>query len=191
MMQMKLGAPILSPARMLLRTLLMFAAWESPVALESFLAGPGLGRQFARGWHLRMNFLRRWGSIKELGWLPETEGSVTDDHPVAAVTVARMRLRELPRFIHWGRPVEQLVRDHPGKTFATAGMRWPRTVSTFSVWKSQAEMLAMVRGHGKVPDPARHRAAMAERERRDFHFEFTTLRFAPLGEYGVQPGKEL
>ena len=32
--------------------------------------------------------------------------------------------------------------------------------------------------------PERHAIAMQERDRRDFHREFTTLRFKPLSEHG-------
>jgi hypothetical protein len=45
-------------------------------------------------------------------------------------------------------------------------------------------MTDMVRGHSKMPKPERHINAMKERNRKDFHFEFTTLRFKPLAEYG-------
>ena len=68
-------------------------------------------------------------------------------------------------------------------------MRLPRTVSTFSVWRSGREMFEMVRGHSAVPEPKRHIAAMAERERKDFHYEFTTLRFRPLAECGEWEGR--
>lgn len=39
-------------------------------------------------------------------------------------------LAEVPRFLHWGRPVERFVRDHPGATLALAAVRPPRTVPT-------------------------------------------------------------
>lgn len=45
-------------------------------------------------------------------------------------------------------------------------------------------MTDMVHGHSKMPQPKRHIHAMMERNRKDFHFEFTTLRFKPLAEYG-------
>jgi hypothetical protein len=47
----------------------------------------------------------------------------------------------------------------------------------------------MVRGHSGVERPARHIDAMKERERRDFHHEFTTLRFRPIAEYGQWEGR--
>lgn len=187
--KMTLGAPILSPKRMQLRHLTMFAAWESQAAIDDFLADTDLGRAFANGWHVRMEFQRRWGQISEFPGLPESVGEQDPAAPVVAVTLARMKLPQVPRFIWWGRPVEELVRDHPGTTLAIAAIRLPRTVSTFTVWKSQQEMVEMVRGHSTVPRPERHKAAMAERQRKDFHFEFTTLRFKPLAEYGNWEGR--
>lgn len=189
MARMTLGAPILSPTRMQLRHLVMFAAWESDAAIDDFLANTRLGRELAAGWHVRMTFLRRWGHVAEFDGLPESVGEQDPDAPVVAVTLARMKLPQVPRFIRWGKPVEELVRDHPGITLAIAAMRLPRTVSTFSVWRTQREMVEMVHGHSAVSRPERHAAAMVERRRKDFHFEFTTLRFKPLAEYGAWEGR--
>lgn len=189
MTKMTLGAAILSSARMQLHYLTMFAAWESHAAIDDFLANTRLGRALATGWHVRMAFQRRWGYISVFDGLAESVGEQDPAAPVVAVTLARMKLPQVPRFIRWGRPVEELVRDHPGTTLAIAAMRLPRTVSTFSVWASQQEMVDMVRGHSAVPRPERHAVAMVERERKDFHFEFTTLRFKPIAEYGAWEGR--
>jgi len=193
MTRMTLGAPIASPERMQLRQLVMFASWESQDAIDNFLANNKLGQEFANGWHVRMTFLRRWGHISELAGLPKTIEEQDDPKaPVVAVTLARMKLPEVPRFIHWGKPVEELVRDHPSQTLALAAMRLPNTVSTFSIWNSQEEMVDMVHGHTaehKVAKPKRHAVAMGERDRKDFHFEFTTLRFKPIAEYGTWEGR--
>lgn len=186
---MALGAPIVSPRRMQLRHLAIFASWDSERAVDSFLADTDLGRALATGWHVRLGFLRRWGQISALDDLPPSDGESDPNAPVVAVTVARLKPFEVPRFIRWGRPVEVLVRDHPGVTLALAAMRPPGTVSTFSVWRSQREMLEMVRGEGAVPGAERHAVAMAERDRRDFHHEFTTLRFRPLSEHGRWRGR--
>jgi hypothetical protein len=189
MTKMTLGAPILSPARMQLRHLTMFAAWEGQVAIDEFLANTRLGRALATGWHVRMEFQRRWGYVRAFDGLAESVGERDPEAPVVAVTLARMKLPQVPRFIWWGKPVEELVRDHPGTTLAIAAIRPPRTVSTFSVWTSQREMVEMVRGQSAVPRPERHAAAMAEHRRKDFHFEFTTLRFRPIAEYGNWEGR--
>ena len=113
----------------------------------------------------------------------------TQNEPVVAVTIARMKYLEIPRFLRWGRPVEKLVRDHTGTTISLASIRYPNIVSTFSIWKTQKEMTDMVQGHSKMPQPERHNDAMKERNRKDFHFEFTTLRFKPISEHGKWDGK--
>lgn len=185
---MQLGAPTVSPVRMQLRHLAVFAQWVDEAALEAFLADHPLGRRLDRGWHVRLAFLRQWGSLADLPGL-SGRGQRTDPvEPVVAVTIARTRFVELPRFLRWGKPVERLVRDHPAVTLATAAVRPPRTVSTFSVWRTARDMVDMVHGRGGQPAPDRHRTAMAERRRRDFHHEFTTLRFRPLSEHGTWDG---
>jgi hypothetical protein len=186
---MQLGAPTVSPARMQLRRMAMFARWEDEAAVDAFLADHALGRQLAAGWHVRMEFLRRWSRLAVMPDLPARTGQWDPEEPVVAVTLARMRLLEAPRFLRWGKPVERLVRDHPGTTLALAAMRPPRTISTFSVWRSVREMEEMVHGHSAVPAPDRHAAAMVERRRRDFHHEFATLRFRPLSEHGEWQGR--
>jgi hypothetical protein len=187
---MGLGSPILSSARFQLRTLAVFASWDDEDAIDRFTADTALGRTLATGWHVRMEFLRRWGRVSGFDDLPPNREDGDPAAPVVAVTLARLKLPEAPRFIRWGRPVEELVRDHPATTLALAAMRPPRTISTFSVWRSLREMSAMVHGDGSVPGGQRHAAAMVERDRKDFHHEFATLRFRPLAEHGEWDGRK-
>jgi hypothetical protein len=186
---MALGSPMLSPARVQLRRLAVFASWEKEKAIDSFLVESDLGRTLATGWHVRLEFLRRWGRVSAFEDLPASAGEGEPTGPVVAVTLARLKLLQVPRFVRWGRPVEELVRDHPGAILALAAMRPPRTVSTFSVWRSQSEMIDMVRGRSSIAGAGRHAVAMAERERKDFHHEFTTLRFRALAEHGTWQGR--
>jgi len=195
---MRLGAPVVSPDRMQVRNLAVFAQWADEAALESFLEADRLGRALASGWQVRMEFVRRWGDVAEFAHLPELAGRMAPSEPVVAVTLARTRLPELVRFIEWGRPVERQVRDDPAATLALAAMRPPRTFSTFSIWRSNREMTDMVFGRqhsagasslGPPDAVRRHVEAMEERGRRDFHREFTTLRFRPLSEHGSWDGR--
>lgn len=186
---MTLGSAVFSRSRMLVRQVAVFAQWKNETVIDQFLLNDSVGKILAKGWHTRLTFTRQWGTIGGF-YIPDKSLSLDlPEAPVVAVTVARMKLPEVPRFIHWGRPVEKLVRDHPGTTLALASIRLPRTVSTFSVWRSQQEMTAMVRGHSAVPQPKRHVDAMKERDRKDFHFEFTTLRFKPISESGIWNGQ--
>lgn len=167
----------------------MFAQLKDEAALLDFLAQHPFGRKLGEGWHVRLEFSRRWGEVRELALLPDEDGRLERDEPVVAVTLARMRLPELPRFIHWGRPVERQIRDHPEATLPMAAIRLPRTVSTFSIWTSTRAMTGMVFGRANGEAARRHTEAMSERERRDFHHEFTTLRFRPLSEHGSWNGR--
>lgn len=190
MVSMTLGSPIFSPSRMLIRQLVVFAQWENEAAIDNFLEQDNFGKILITGWHIRLAYLRQWGSIDEFA-IPKVSNEVDDpDAPVVAVTLARMKLLQVPRFIRWGRPVEKLVRDHPDVALALAATRLPRTVSTFSIWKSQREMVKMVHGQSSVAHPKRHSEAMKERERKDFHIQFTTLRFKPMSEHGQWKGRK-
>ncbi len=186
---MTLGSAIFSPSRILLNQVAVFAQWENEKSIDTFLSNNSIGKIVANGWHTRLTFLRQWGTISEFK-IPHENLEQNSTAPVVAVTLARMKLFEVPRFIHWGRPVEKLVRDHPGTLLSLASIRFPRTVSTFSIWKSQKEMTDMVYGQSPVPHPQRHLNAMRERERKDFHFEFTTLRFKPISEFGEWNGQK-
>ncbi len=186
---MQLGAGVISTKRMQLRRIAVFAEWDDEAALENFLTQHPFGKPLSDGWHVRLQFLRRWGVVREQAHLQEVVARPERDEPIVAVTLARMRLWELPRFIRWGRPVERQIRDHPEATLAMAAIRLPRTVSTFSIWTSVRAMTSMVFGRGDGDAAHKHADAMVERERRDFHREFTTLRFRPLSEHGTWDGQ--
>ncbi|AYN68363.1 hypothetical protein D1013_13735 [Euzebyella marina] len=189
MTAMTLGSPIFSTSRVLVGQVVVFMQWENENALENYLEQDSFGKTLARGWHVRLSFIREWGKFSGFKIPIDKDQLESPNSPVVAVTIARMKPSAVPRFIHWGRPVEKLVRDHPGTTLSLASVKFPNTVSTFSIWKSEKEMTDMVHGHSKVEKPKRHSSAMQERERKDFHFEFTTLRFKPLAEFGQWKGQ--
>ena len=189
MTAMTLGSPILSPSRFLIREIAIFAQWKSEKDLEHFLEKDSFGKILNKGWYIRLGFMRDWGNIKGYQVPKEKEILDSPNSPVAAVTIARMKPLSVPRFLNWGRPVEKLVRDHSGTLLSLASFKFANTISTFTIWKNIKEMESMVHGHSKMEKPKRHSNAMKERERKDFHFEFTTLRFKPLSEYGSWKGK--
>lgn len=188
---MQFGAPLVSLARLQLQHFAMFAQWDNESALDHFLDTHTLGRRLAAGWHVRLQYLRRYGAIAALGDLPERAGAWDPEEPIVAVTVARMKLREVPRFLRWGRPVERLIANHPAAVFSTGAQRPPNTISTFSIWRTVREMTEMVHGRSHVPDAHVHQVAMAEQRRRDFHHESTFMRFRPLSEHGEWQGRRL
>lgn len=190
MTSMVLGSPVFSTSRMLLRQMVVFAQWENEEALENFLRNNTVGKLLADGWHVRLAYLRQWGKINHFQ-IPKESLEVDDPNaPVVAFTLARMKLLAVPRFIYWGKPVEKQVRDDPNAVLSLAAVRLPNTVATFSVWKYQNDMLKMVHGHSSLPEPKRHAKAMKERNRKDFHYLFTTLRFKPISEHGRWKGRK-
>jgi len=185
---MNLGAPIMSARRYNFKTVAFFAWWSEEFFLNEFLKRPS-HKFLEGGWHVRMKLYRRWGEIHELRDAVVDPGLATTDKPVVAVTLARLKILEAPRFIKWGKPVENRIRDHKGKTLALAAMRPFNTFSTFSVWKNEIEMVNMVHGRDKLYDGENHKLAMQERARKDFHYEFATMRFTPFKEVGTWDGK--
>jgi len=187
LLPMRMGHAIALPGRYHFTSLALFAFWADEAHLERFLAAPP-HRVFAREhWHVRLRFYRRWGHYTGLDDARAHTELADPEGPVVGVTFARLKLTETLRFARWGKPVESQVRDHPGVTRATVAFRPLRTFSTFSMWKSEADMIGMVRGREAERDGTGHRVAMQERARRDFHHEFTTMRFVPLSEHGVWP----
>jgi hypothetical protein len=183
MSAMILGSPLFSISRIYNREIVVFAQWKNEEFLNDFLKSNTIGKLLSKGWHIRLEYLRQWGNISGFQ-IPNFNVEFENQKPVVAVTIARMKYSQIPRFLRWGRPVEKQVRDNDATTLSLASIRYPNTISTFSIWKTQKEMTDMVHGHSKMPQPKRHINAMKERDRKDFHFEFTTLRFKPLMEFG-------
>ncbi|MGY6501101.1 MAG: hypothetical protein ACXIVQ_09465 [Acidimicrobiales bacterium] len=188
---MRFGAPIVSPSRLQLRRFAMFAQWDDEASLDRFLGNHPLGRRLAEGWHVRLQYLRRFGSLAGMGDLPVTAGEWDNEEPIVAITVARIKFPQLARFLKWGRPVERLITDHPAAVFSTGAFRPPRTVSTFSIWRTVREMADMVHGRSDVPHAEVHDVAMAEQRRKDFHHESAFMRFRPLAVHGTWHGSRL
>ncbi|WP_186758767.1 hypothetical protein [Echinicola salinicaeni] len=189
MTAMTLGSPVFSTSRVLIGKIAVFMQWENEIALQNYLEQDSFGRILAKGWHVRLSFIREWGKFSGFIIPDDKDKLESPNSPVVAVTIARMKPLAVPRFIHWGRPVEKLVRDHPGTVLSLASVKFPNTVSTFSIWKTEKEMANMVHGHSALEKPKRHSEAMKERERKEFHFEFMTLRFKPIGEFGSWKGQ--
>jgi hypothetical protein len=189
--RIQFGTPIVSPRRLQVGTFALFAQWDDEQALDRFLTEHRLGRRLAAGWHVRMQYLRRFGAIAALGDLSRVAGEWSEEEPIVAVTLARVKLTQLLRFIRWGAPVEQLILDHPAVLFATGAHRPPRTMATFSIWRTVREMTEMVHGTSDVAHAEVHRTAMAEQHRKDFHHESAFMRFRPIAEYGTWQGRSL
>lgn len=184
---MNLGASIASSSRYNFRTVAAFSWWKDEHFLENSLNLPA-ALSNSDGWQVRMKLYRRWGHITELENAVVSPELAKPEQPIVAVTLARLNILQTGRFIRWGKPVEKQVRDHSGQLLALAAIRPINTFSTFSLWKNESEMINMVHGRSHN-DGESHKQAMQERNRKDFHHEFTTMRFVPIKEIGTWNGK--
>src|SRR5690554_5487709 len=88
MTAMTLGSPILSPSRILIRQVAIFAQWENEIALDEYLEKDNFGKRLAKGWHVRLDFIRQWGKFKAFKIPEQKEEIEKSTSPVVAVTIA-------------------------------------------------------------------------------------------------------
>jgi hypothetical protein len=157
----------------------LIAAWEDDAARDRFDSSHPLAEELARGWQARMEPLRVFGSWPGLAGLPERPLPVDDEEPVAVITLGRFRASRLRPFLRTSAPAERDALAEPGLLASTAFARLPNLVSTFSLWRSAAEM----RDYATRRDGS-HRAAVAKDRERPFHHHSAFIRFRPYETRG-------
>lgn len=163
----------------------LIAAWDDDRALDGFLAGHPLAERLAGGWHVRLEPLRVFGSWSGMPGLPKRELPVDDEEPVAVLTLGRLRLRRTAPFLRSSGAAEHEAVHDPAVLASTALARPPHLVSTFSLWRSAAEM----RGYAFDKDGP-HQAAVRADRARPFHHESAFVRFRPYGSQGDWDGRD-
>jgi len=88
MTAMTLGSPIISTSRFLIKQVAIFAQWENEIALDQYLEQDNFGRTIAKGWHVRLSFIREWGKFSGFEIPEEKEKLESPNAPVVAVTIA-------------------------------------------------------------------------------------------------------
>jgi hypothetical protein len=160
-------------------TVALIAAWEDDAARDRFDSSHPLAQGLATGWQARMEPVRVFGSWPGLSGLPERPLPVDDGEPVAVLTLGRFRPARLGPFLRASAPAERDALAEPGLLASTAFARLPNLVSTFSLWRTAAEMRAYAtRREGS------HRAAVAKDRERPFHRHSAFIRFRPYETRG-------
>jgi hypothetical protein len=163
----------------------LIAAWEDDAALDRFLAGHPLAARFAAGWHVRLRPVRVFGSWAAMPGLPARQIPVADEEPVAVLTLGRLRFNRGGPFLKSAAPAERAAVENEALLASTALARPPRLVSTFSLWRSAAEM----RKYAFEPAGPHQAAVKADRER-PFHHESAFIRFRPYASAGTWDGRD-
>jgi hypothetical protein len=171
--------PSVQPGR-----LALVAFWDDNEALDRFLADGPVARSLAAGWHVRLDPLRAFGSWPGLpDDLPRAR-KVEHDGPAAVVTLGRVRMTQLVRFLRTSNKAENRVLGAPGLIWATAMAR-PPFVATCSLWESTDALSAYAYGPS---DPA-HPDAIAAGRAKPFHHQEAFIRFRPYRSEGRLEGR--
>ena len=152
------------------------ARWDDEEARD---AGRDTAPRLAGDWRVRLEPLRATGVIEAMGPLVDAERPVDDDERVAVLTYGRLRPRVAHHFLRASAKAEARAVDDPAMVRGTAMAAPPRTVATFSLWRTAAEMKRY------AYDAGSHTDAMRAMRRHDFHSEYVFARFRPYGDAGV------
>jgi hypothetical protein len=131
----------------------LLTAWRQKADFERFLKQPVAHRLAAEArysWWSLFDVVSTRGS--HYGSAPLSSRDEVADGPFAALTLGRVRLRSLPRFLREGARLGSFARQAPGLVSAVSA-GWPPTGNcTVSIWESEQHMLRFaygdVDGHG-------------------------------------------
>lgn len=166
----------------------LVAFWDDEASLDRFLETDPMAEVLAGGWGVRLDPLRAVpvASSHFPGVPDDLPGgpAATGDGPVAVLTIGRLRLRRAPTFFRTSARAER-------QAIGASGLLWgtglanvtQRVVSTFSLWRSAAEMRDYAISAG------RHADAIRAENRRSFHHAGSFVRFRPRAVHGSLAGR--
>ena len=160
----------------------LIAFWDDEAAFDRFLERDDVGQRFAGGFQARLRPLRAHGSWPGLPDDVPTSRAVDHDGPVVVLTLGRLRVSQVVRFLRTSRSAERAALDQDGMIWGSAAAR-PPFVATVSIWQDARVTASYAYGRQQ---PA-HSDAISEQQRKDFHRQSAFIRFAPIrmeGELG-------
>lgn len=166
-----------------LRTVGLLAAWEDDASFEAFLASGSVPAPFERGWSVRTEPLRVFGAWPGIEGLPTRRLPAADSEPVLVLTLGRLMPWRLLPFLRAALPAENDALAAPGLLASTGFGRLPNLVSTFSVWRSLAEMRAYA-----FDRAGSHQAAVGADRDHPFHRHSAFIRLRPYASAGSWGG---
>jgi hypothetical protein len=133
----------------------LLTAWRREIDFEHFLSQPLAQRLTAeanKSWWSLFQVVSTGGS--HYGSAPLSGGDMVAEGPFAVLTLGRVRLRSLPRFLREGARLGAFTHQAPGLVSAVSA-GWPLTGNcTLSIWESEQHMLDFaysdVEGHGNT-----------------------------------------
>jgi hypothetical protein len=167
----------------------LLCGWGSREARDEFLDDgrglvPFLGGA-TESWSVSLDAVRivqgEWR-----GWSPSTDGvpRLAPDEPLAVITYGRVRPRYMATFMWNNRKVVRELDSNPGHLMRIGLGDHPMVRSTFSLWRSQDDVMRFAYGAG-VHDPIQRRS-LAVPWGRDYFF----ARFRPVASSGSWEGRD-
>jgi hypothetical protein len=166
------------------RRVAMIGFWDDDASIDRFLDGHPLAAKLAGGFRVRLEPLRAFGAWPGLPPETPTARAVESSGPLAALTLGRLRVSQLVRFLKTSARAEARVLEAPGLVWAT-GLARPPFVSTFSLWEDSRALSTYAFGRA---EPA-HPEAITEGERKPFHKRQAFIRFRPYAADGHLDGR--
>jgi len=164
----------------------LIAAWDEEAALDAFMHEHPIGGRWSDGWHVLLQPLGSFGSWSRLPELQDARGEALPDEPIAVLTLGRLRLSQLPRFLKATHGAERQAVKDPAMVASTGLARPPAIVATFSLWRTFAEM----RDYAFGRSGAAHAAASRAHKERPFHHESLFVHMRPLRSGGLWDGRD-
>ncbi len=160
-----------------------FAFWADEDALDRFLEDNGTGRLLALGWQMRMQPARMVGSWPGLASLAEHQVPMDMEEPAAGLTLGRLRPSQVVRFLKASARAEHDALADEAMLASTGLARPPGLVSTFSIWRSLADLRGYIGGSGADG----HERAVQAHSAKPFHHESAFVRMRPVSVSGDAP----
>ena len=166
-----------------LRRVALIAFWDDEDAAEGFRREHPVGRRFAAGLHATLRPIRAFGHWPGLAADIPDSRAVPSEGPVVVVTLGRLRLSQIFRFLRASRPAERAATEASGLLWGSAAAR-PPFLATISVWEDSRSAATYAYGRQRPP----HNDAITAQQRKDFHRESAFIRCAPVHVDGQLDG---
>ena len=162
----------------------LVAFWDDDAALDGFLADHPVAQRLADGWRLRLEPRRCFGSWPGVDPDLPRSRAVTEEGPVAVLTLGRTRMSQIFRFLRTSNKAENAALAAPGLIWTT-GMAKPPFFATCSLWESAEASTEYAYGQR---DPGHPHAIDVDRQK-PFHKQSAFIRFRPYRSEGHLVGK--
>jgi hypothetical protein len=166
----------------------LFCGWHSPDARDAFLTDSTTLTRFVDGaresWHLALDVVRvTKGSFG--GWGPSTEHvePLSRDEPVAVMTYGRLKARYVPAFTRDNRRVVRELIGNTGHTWRLGLFDHLMARATFSLWRTQGDMVQFSYGPETVHKPVQRRSLAVP-----WSYDWFFARFRPVASRGSWNG---